>query len=81
MDPKLIAIISMRAAALALIATGQVEAGNALIALAAAAEAGRNIDAHMATVAEKLKSGTSTPADWLDVTSRISAESDRLQSS
>lgn len=81
MDPKVIGIISLRAAALALIATGNVKAGNTLMALAAAADSGRNIDLHMAQVAAKLKDRSVTDADWDQVTAAIEADSARLQSS
>ena len=81
MEPKALAVIGLRAAALALVLTGQSRAGNALYALADAAESGANVDAHMATVADKLKDRTATDADWQDVAGRIEADSARLQQS
>jgi len=81
MDPKVLGIISLRAAALALGLMGQTRASNALYTVADAAEAGANVDAHMALVAEKLKSRDITTADWSDVEARIAADSERLQSS
>lgn len=81
MDPKLLAIVGLRAAALALALAGQTKASDTLYALADAADAGRNIDAHMAEVAEKLKTRSITDDDWSDVAARINADSDRLQGS
>jgi hypothetical protein len=81
MEPKALAVIGLRAAALALVLTGQSRAGNALYALADAADAGANIDAHMAEVAAKLKDRSATDADWTDVAARIEADSQRLQQS
>lgn len=81
MNPTLIALVSMRGAALALAIAGQTRAANALYTLADAAERGVNIDAHMAVVAEKLKSRSANLDDWSDVAERIEADSDRLQAS
>ena len=81
MNPTLVALVSLRGAALALSLAGQVRAANALYTIADAAERGVNIDAHMATVAEKLKSRSANTDDWSDVTDRIEADSDRLQAS
>jgi hypothetical protein len=50
-----------------------------LFALADAAESGKNVDAHMQLVADKLKDRDATDADWEDVVARIQADSDRLQ--
>lgn len=81
MEPKVLAVIGLRAAALALTLTGQSRAAGALYALADGAEKGANIDAHMADVAAKLKDRSATDADWTDVAARIEADSARLQSS
>lgn len=80
-DAKLLAIVALRAAALALSLAGQSKAADALYTLADAYEAGAAVDAHMAAVAEKLKSRPLTEADWADVIARIEADSDRLQGS
>lgn len=81
MDPKVIAIVGLRAAALALAIAGQTRASNALYTLADAYEAGQAVDAHMADVAAKLKERTITDADWEDVEARIVADSKRLAGS
>lgn len=80
MNGGLLALVGLRAAALALSFAGQTKASTALYALADAAEAGKNVDDHMALVAEKLKSRTVTSADWAEVTARIEADADRLHS-
>ncbi len=81
MNPLQIAIVALRAAALAVGIVGNAKASQALLAVADAVQAGVNVDAHMAAVAEKLKAGTAvTDADWDDVLARIAADSDRLQS-
>lgn len=77
-DKKELGLIGLRGAALALGLLGQAKASNSLYLLADAAEAGINIDEHMAAVADKLKSRAKTDADWDDVYARIEADSDRL---
>lgn len=42
-------------------------------------QGGVNVDAHMATVAKKLESGSATDADFDDVEARISEESDAIR--
>lgn len=81
MNPTALTIISLRAAALALSLAGNPKAANALYLLADAAEAGLNIDAHMAAVGEKLKSRTISDEDWTDVNARIDADFAKLQAS
>lgn len=78
-SPLSLALVGLRAAALALNLTGKGKAGQTLYALADAAEAGQNVDAHMATVAEKLKSRSVQDSDWEEVANAIAADSDRLQ--
>lgn len=71
MNPILLAVVSLRAAALGLAIAGQTRASDSLYAVADAIEAGRATDEHMQLVAEKLKSGAITDADWDDVARRI----------
>lgn len=78
MNPLTLALVGLRAAALALGLQGQSRSSAALNALADAAEAGKAIDDHLAAVAEKLKAGTVTDADWQDVLDRIAEDSARL---
>lgn len=79
MDVLTLALIGLRGAALGLSLQGQRSASDALLSLADAAEAGKNVDEHMAIVAAKLKDRNSTPADWEDVAARINAHSEQLQ--
>jgi len=78
MNPIILALIALRSAALAAALAGQSKVSNGLYALADAVEAGRATDAHMAEVAEKLKAGEITAADWDDLAARIAADRDRL---
>lgn len=80
MNPILLAVVSLRSAALALLLGGNQRASDSLYAVADAVEAGRASDAHMREVAEKLKSRDLTDADWDDVLARIQTDSDRLHS-
>ena len=81
MNPLTLALVTLRGLALSLSLAGQARASNALYSLADAAESGVNVDAHMAAVAEKLKSRSASTDDWSDVAGRIEADSDRLQGS
>jgi hypothetical protein len=78
-SPFVLALVGLRGVALALTLSGNGKIANGLYALADAAEAGRNVDAHMAAVAEKLKSRSANPDDWAEVVAAIEADSDRLQ--
>jgi hypothetical protein len=73
-----VALTALRAASLGLRLQGQVAAANALDLIAAGVESGKNVDAHMAEVAAKLKAGE--PIDWVDVVARIEADSADLHS-
>lgn len=73
-------VIALNAAALGLQLLGQSKAAEGLRTIAAAIDAGGEIDAHMALVAEKLQSGQlPNDADWDDVMARIKSASDELQ--
>ena len=78
-SPLTLALIGLRGAALGLDLQGQKNAADSLFALADAAEAGKEVDAHMAVVADKLRDRKAIDADWADVSARITADSDRLQ--
>ena len=73
-----LSIVGLRAAALALSLAGQSKAGETLYLLADLADAGRNIDDHMAAVTEKLKARQLSIGDWEDVYQRINADRARL---
>lgn len=78
MNTIAILLISIRGSALALSLAGQKRASDALYMLSDAAEAGLNVDAHLALVAAKLKDRTATDEDWIDVIGRIQTDSQRL---
>jgi hypothetical protein len=77
MDPKLIAIVSLRSLSLLFGLQGQATASRSLNLLASGLESSVNVDSHLAGIAAALKSGQSV--DWDDVTARIEADSARLQ--
>lgn len=79
MNPLTLALIGLRAAALALELQGQSRSSGSLYAVADAVEAGKVVDDHMALIAEKLKDRDATDDDWADVAARIEADSARLQ--
>jgi hypothetical protein len=80
MNPVILAVLSLRAAALAATIAGQPATGNALYALADLVESGVATDEHMREVAEKLKDRELTQDDWDEVRARIVADSARLRS-
>jgi hypothetical protein len=77
MDLKIIAVVSLRAAAIVLGGQGNTQAAQNLEVLARAIEAGINVDAHMQVVADAMNAGKTTT--WDDVQDRINADGDRLQ--
>lgn len=79
MNVLTIGLIGLRGVALSLGLQGQQRAADALYSLADAAEAGQNVDVHMALVAEKLRQRNANADDWNDVAARIEGDSDRLQ--
>lgn len=80
MNPVLLAVLSIRAAALAASLAGRPSTASALYSLADLVESNRATEAHMAEVATKLKERDLTDSDWMDVANRIHADSARLQS-
>jgi hypothetical protein len=79
MSPLIIALISIRSTALAADLAGRSGLSDQLYGLADAIDAGRATDAHMALVAEKLKSRDITDADVAEVMARIDADSAELR--
>lgn len=80
MNSLSLGLVSLRAAALALLVSGNTRAAETLYALADAAAAGQAIDAHMAEVARLLEGRAVTDAEWQDVLGRIQTASETLQS-
>jgi hypothetical protein len=81
MSPQLLAVIGLRAAALAASLAGRSSIASALYSSADLIESGVAVDSHLAEVAAKLKDRELTDADWSDVANRIHADAARLQSS
>lgn len=73
LNPLTLALVGLRAAAMALSLHGQREAASTLNLLADSASAGHNVDAHLQEVADKLRGGESI--DWDDLMGRIEAAS------
>jgi hypothetical protein len=77
MNPKTLAIVSLRALAQLFRLQGAGKRGDSLDLLADGIKSGADIDAHMQGVADALESGET--ADWDDLHARINAEADRLR--
>lgn len=78
MNPTLLAVISLRALALAASLAGRTTQANALYGLADLVASGIATDAHMQEVADKLAQRELTEADWADVHARIQSDAARL---
>ena len=76
MNLKLLGIISLRAAAIA-IAPTNAKAAESLNLVATGIQRNQNVDAHMAALVPALESGDAHA--WDDVHARIIADGDRLQ--
>ncbi len=74
MNMKLFSVVTLRALSLLLSLQGRAREAAGLDKLIDGIEAGIEVDAHMAKVAEALKAGTE--ADWDDITGRIKSEVD-----
>jgi hypothetical protein len=71
MDKISLALIALRASALAAVLTGQTKLGDQLYRLADFVAAGVASDEHMAAIAEKLATRNATDADFAEVLERI----------
>lgn len=76
MNAKTMALIAIRGLATLFGLQGNGPAAAALNKVAAAIEAGKNVDAHLQLVADAMKAGA--PNDWTAVVSRIDADAARL---
>lgn len=77
-SPVGLALVGLRGVALALSLSGNSKIANGLYALADAAEVGKNVDDHLALVAEKLRTRSANADDWTEVVAAIEADSARL---
>jgi hypothetical protein len=80
MNPIILSMVGLRGVALALSLLGEKRGSDTLYALADLVGAGLATDAHMQHVADRLKAGPLTAADWDDLDARIKADRDRLHS-
>lgn len=78
MDPKLLAILSLRSFAVLFAGQGNAAASSSMNLAASAIEKGMNVDAHMQVVADNMAAGVAP--DWQGVADRINAAGDRIQS-
>jgi len=79
MDPLTIALIALRSVGTLFTLQGQPKITGAINAALDAYEAGRNVDAYMAEIADKLElAGTLSAEDWDDLTDRINSEVDEF---
>jgi hypothetical protein len=81
MDPKALAIVTLRSLATLFAGTGRTKGAASLNLLADGVEAGVDVDDHMREVGDALKAsgGDVTDDQWDDVHARITADSARLQ--
>ena len=77
MTPTLIALVTLRSLSAVVATQGKPEIGNALAAVIAAYEAGKNVDAHMQEIADKLRDDVPLD-DWDTLTTRIDAETQKF---
>jgi hypothetical protein len=76
MNPKSLALITLRGLATLFGLQGNTSAATALNKIASAIESGKNVDDHMKLVADAMVAGT--PNDWAGVVTRIEADAARL---
>lgn len=76
MDPITIALIALRSVGTLFTLQGRPEVGTAINQTLEAYQAGKNVDAHLKEIAEKLELGNFDPTDWDDLTDRINQEVD-----
>lgn len=77
MDPKLIALLTLRGLATLFTLQGQSNIATAIDSLINAYQAGKNVDEYMQSIADTLAAGGEL-ADWDDITSRINSEVDEF---
>ena len=75
MDPQAIALIALRGVGTLFALQGQPEARDTINALLAAHQAGKNVDAHMAAIADNLEVGGELES-WTEITNRINDVTD-----
>lgn len=75
MDPKLVALVTLRGLASLFALQGKNSVAETINSAINAYQAGKNVDDYMQLIADRLEAGDDL-ADWEDITGRINAEVD-----
>lgn len=75
MDPLTVAVLSLRSVSTLFALQGKPEVGNTINQVLDLYAAGKNVDDHMAAIADKLEAGDSLD-DWSDIQAKLDAEVD-----
>lgn len=75
MDPLTLGLIALRSVGTLFALQGRPEVGSTINSVLEAYSAGKNVDKHLADIADALEAGADL-ATWDDITSRIDAEVD-----
>lgn len=77
MDPRLLALVSLRSLAQLLTLQGELQKADSLTFIANAIGSGRDVDQHLQAVADALEAGDA--ASWGDIHARIQSEAEALR--
>ncbi len=77
MDPLTVAIITLRSVGTLFALQGRPEVSTTINSVLTAYNAGKNVDKHLADIADALEAGDDL-ATWDDITARIDAEVDEF---
>lgn len=75
MDPATVALVALRGLSTLFTLQGKAEVSNTLNQILNLQAAGRNVDAHMAAIADKLEADDPLD-DWADIQAKLDAEVD-----
>lgn len=75
MDPATVALVALRGLSTLFTLQGKAEVSNTLNQILNLQAAGRNVDAHMKAIADKLEAGDPLD-DWADIQAKLDAEVD-----
>jgi RecB family exonuclease len=75
MDPVLVSMLALRGLSTLFTLQGKSEIGNTINQVLDLYGAGKNVDAHMKAIAEKLEAGDDLD-DWSDIQAKLDAEVD-----
>ena len=77
MDPLTVSLLTLRGLSTLFMLQGKSEVGNTINQVLDLYGAGKNVDAHMAAIADKLEAGGDLD-DWSDIQAKINAEVDEF---